>query len=169
MAVAAARDCLVGMDKKQVDGLYLASTTFPFADRLNSGIVATALNLREDIFAADFTASQRAGTSALIAALEAVQGGKRRTALVVAADRREARAASHYELWFGDGAAALLVGSENVIARFVGAHTLTADFGTTTGARSTALTTPGGSAGCGTRGTPESSPPPSRDSWTVWG
>ena len=33
MAVAAARDCLVGMDKADVDALYACSTTFPFADR----------------------------------------------------------------------------------------------------------------------------------------
>ena len=55
MAVAAARDCLKGVDKSKVDALYLASTTLPFADRLNAGIVATALNLREDIGSADFT------------------------------------------------------------------------------------------------------------------
>ena len=49
MAVASARDCLKGMDKRSIDALYLASTTMPFADRLNAGIVATALNLRPDI------------------------------------------------------------------------------------------------------------------------
>lgn len=32
MAVAAARDCLTGVDRSRVDGLYLASTTLPFAD-----------------------------------------------------------------------------------------------------------------------------------------
>jgi len=128
MAVAAARDCLVGVDKRAVDGLYLASTTLPFADRSGAGIVATALNLREDVRTADFTTSQRAGTSALLAALDAVQAGGKRSVLVAAADRREARAASYYELWFGDGAAALLVGTENVVAEFLGAHTLTLDF-----------------------------------------
>ena len=45
MAVAATRDCLLGTNKQEVDALYLASTTLPFADRLNAGIVATALNL----------------------------------------------------------------------------------------------------------------------------
>ena len=55
MAVAASQDCLAGVDKSKVDGLYLASTTLPFADRLNAGIVATALNLRADILTADFT------------------------------------------------------------------------------------------------------------------
>ena len=45
MAVAAARDCLKGVDKNTLDGLYLASTTLPFADRQNAGIVKAALNL----------------------------------------------------------------------------------------------------------------------------
>lgn len=126
MAVAAARDCLRGLDKRRVDALYLASTTLPFADRLNAGIVATALNLRPDIVAADFTSALKAGTTALLAALDAVQAGK--TVLVVAADRREARAGSLYEMWFGDGAAALLLGREDVIAEFQGAHAVTYDF-----------------------------------------
>ena len=44
MAVEAARDTLVGIDRAQVGSLSLASTTLPFVDRLNSGIVKEALN-----------------------------------------------------------------------------------------------------------------------------
>ncbi|UCC61728.1 MAG: OB-fold domain-containing protein, partial [Anaerolineae bacterium] len=128
MAVAASRDCLVGLDKARVDALYLASTTLPFADRLNAGIVATALNLREDILTADLTSSLKAGTLALIMALEAVKGGERHRVLVTAADRRQAKAASFYEMWFGDGAASLLLGDEDVIAEFEGAHSVSFDF-----------------------------------------
>ncbi|MGD8905181.1 MAG: SDR family NAD(P)-dependent oxidoreductase [Anaerolineae bacterium] len=126
MAVASARDCLKGMDKRSIDALYLASTTMPFADRLNAGIVATALNLRPDISCADLSSTQRAGTTALVMALEAAANGK--TALVTAADRRETRAASFYEMWFGDGAASLMLGSENLIAEFKGSHSVTYDF-----------------------------------------
>jgi len=126
MAVAASRDCLVGMDKKAVDALYLASTTLPFADRLNAGVVATALNLREDLRTADFSSSQRAGTTALVAAFDAVQNGK--TALVTASDRRETRAASFYEMWFGDGAASLLLGGDGVIAELEGSYSVNHDF-----------------------------------------
>ena len=126
MAVASARDCLKGMDKSKVDALYSASTTMPYADRLNAGIMATALNLREDIGSADFASTQRAGTTALITALEAAAGG--RTTLVTASDRRETRAGSFYEMWFGDGAASLLLGSEEVVAEFKGSHSLTYDF-----------------------------------------
>lgn len=126
MAVAAARDCLIGMDKEHVDALYLASTTLPFADRLNAGIVATALNLREDILTADFASTQKAGTTALVSALDAARNGK--TVLVAASDRRETRAASFYEMWFGDGAASLLLGDGDVIAEFQGAHSVSHDF-----------------------------------------
>ena len=98
MAVAAAKDCLVGMDKENVGALYLASTTLPFEDRLNAGIVSTALNLREDILAADFTSSLKAGTSSVVTALESIKGGKKNQILVAAAEKREAKAACLSEM-----------------------------------------------------------------------
>ncbi len=128
MAVAASRDCLIGKDKLAVDGLYLASTTLPFADRLNAGIVSTALNLRNDIITSDFTSSQKAGSTALITALETLKSGERKNILITVADRRETRAASFYEMWYGDGAASLLVGNQDVIAEFKGSHCVSYDF-----------------------------------------
>ncbi len=128
MAVAAGRDCLKGGDKQALDALYLASTTLPFADRQNSGVAAAALNLPRELVTADFTASQKAATTALITALESVKSGERKRILVAAADRRETRTAYFYEMWFGDGAAALTVGDEGVIAEFLGSHSLAMDF-----------------------------------------
>ena len=106
MAVAAAKDCLTGREKRDIDAVYLGSTTLPFADRQNAAIVATALNLRDDILTLDVTGSQRAGTTALLAALESIMSGQRREALVAAADRRETRTAYFYEMWFGDATGA---------------------------------------------------------------
>src|SRR5512138_1118907 len=100
MAVAAGRDCLAGMDKGKIDGSYLCSTTLPFADRQNAGILKTALNLSDSLITADFTASLRAGTTGLITALEAVAGGSRKSILVTASDMRATRPASFYEMWF---------------------------------------------------------------------
>ncbi|MDA8140006.1 MAG: short-chain dehydrogenase, partial [Desulfobacteraceae bacterium] len=128
MAVAAARDCLKGLDKSTIEAVFLASTTLPFADRQNAGIVATALNLPSAILTSDFTASQKAGSTALLTALETIQGGARRNILVTASDRRETRTAYFYEMWYGDGAAALTVGDGNVIAEFKGAYTVSYDF-----------------------------------------
>ena len=95
MAVEAGRDCLPAADpiadRAFVDAVYFASTTMPFADRQNGGIAARALSLAEDISCVDVTASQRAGTSALIAALDARGGRPRQGA--AGARRREAQGA----------------------------------------------------------------------------
>lgn len=132
MAVEAGRDCLPAADaiadRAFVDAIYFASTSMPFADRQNGGIAARALSLSENISSFDLTASQRAGTSALIAGLDAVAGGRAKAPLVLAGEKRKARAASAQELAFGDAAAALTLGRENVIAKFLGSHSLTVDF-----------------------------------------
>jgi len=126
MAVAASRDCLSGEDKSAIDTLYLCSTTLPFADRLNAGILKAALNLKNEIRASDSTSSLRAGTTSLIDALNLVRNGSQ--ALVTASDKRLSKTATNYEMWFGDGAASLLVGDSRVIAEFLGAHSVTYDF-----------------------------------------
>ena len=128
MAVAASQDCLQGVDKNSIDGIYLCSTTLPFADRLNSGVVKTALNLRDNIIAQDLTSSLKAGTSGLITALSAVGQGDTNRILVTASDKREAKAAHFYEMWFGDGAASVLVGDKDVIAEFKGSYSVSYDF-----------------------------------------
>ena len=132
MAVEAGRDCLPAndplRDRAHVDAIYFASTSMPFSDRQNAGIVARALSLPEAASSFDLTASQRAGTSALIAGLDAVMAGRSKAALVAAGERRKARAASTQELAYGDAAAAISLGTGNVIAKFLGSHSITTDF-----------------------------------------
>ncbi len=132
MAVEAARDCLPASDPLKdrafVDAAYFASTTMPFSDRQNAGIAAQALSLPEAISSVDITSSMRCGTSAILAALDAVASGRSKTTLVMAGEKRKARAASSQELAYGDAAAAFTFGSANVIAKFLGSHSLTLDF-----------------------------------------
>ena len=128
MAVEASRDCLNGTDRKAVDALVFASTTAPFLDRQNAGVVATAVNLGRDVATLDVAGSQRAGTSALLAALSKVKAGDAANALVVAADHRRARAGSTAEMNNGDGAAALALGNANVIADYLGGTSVSVDF-----------------------------------------
>ena len=123
MAVEAGRDALAGRDRELITGLYLASTTFPFVDRLNAGIVAEALNLPIGVAALDVAGTQRAATSALRNAL----GGSGQT-LIVASEKRRAKAASPIEMASGDAAASILVGDGKPIARLVASATRTADF-----------------------------------------
>lgn len=125
MAVAAARDCLTGMDREQVEALHFASTTFPFEDRLNAGIVAGALNLAETVAGHDHAATQRVGASALVNALTSSGQGN---TLVVAAEKRRTKAASPLELSSGDAAAAIMVGHDDIIAECIGHTSRTVDF-----------------------------------------
>jgi 3-hydroxy-3-methylglutaryl CoA synthase len=126
MGVEAARDCLGERDRSGLNRLVLASSSLPFDDRLNAGVVANALMLPSALRGLDFTGSQRAGSSALMEALEG--GGAMGPTLVVAADARKAKAASTQELSYGDGAAALLVGLGEPLATLVAAHSETVDF-----------------------------------------
>jgi len=128
LAVAAGMDCLSGADKSSIDAVYLASTTLPFKERLNCGIVSTALDLRSDIRSADFTATLRSGTTALLAALDAVKAKTAKEALVCASDIRMGKMGSSLEQLSGDGAAAYLLGEEDVAAAFEGSYSLSLDF-----------------------------------------
>jgi 3-hydroxy-3-methylglutaryl CoA synthase len=126
MAVEAARSCLDNRSREDIGALYFASTSAPFDDRHNAGVIAQALLIKE-IESLDVGASMRAGTSALIAAAKTVASSGR-SALVLAAEQRRTAPASTLELTSGDGAAALTVAAGDGIARLVGHHAVTVDF-----------------------------------------
>ena len=126
MAVEAGRDCLV--DTANISAIYFASTTPPFAERLNASVVAAALGLEQDIAAYDLSSSPRCGISGLIQASEHGRSGQQNNALVVASDAQRNLAASPASLLQGDAAAAFTIGSDNVLAEIVGHHSETVDF-----------------------------------------
>ncbi|MBF2759854.1 MAG: 3-hydroxy-3-methylglutaryl CoA synthase [Ectothiorhodospiraceae bacterium AqS1] len=105
----------------------LASTTFPFQDRQNAGVVAEALRLGRRISTLDIGGSQRAGTSALITAFQIAAGGGAPT-LVLGSEKRRTKAASPLELTSGDAAAALLVAPGEGVARLIAHATCAVDF-----------------------------------------
>ncbi|HXZ00233.1 MAG TPA: OB-fold domain-containing protein [Stellaceae bacterium] len=127
MAVEAARDALADRPRGDFRALYFATTSAPFEDRQNAGILAQALRLGETLNTMDVGASQRAGTTGLIAALDSVaaRGGP---VLYLAAEKRRAPAASPAELLYGDGAAALILESGDGVAKFLGSRSASVDF-----------------------------------------
>lgn len=125
MAVEAVIDCLRGMDRESVDGLYFASTTSPYREKQAASLIAYAADLRRQIFTGDFTNSLRSGTIALGAAINAVNSGAGKRVMVAAADCRLGIPQSTYEQDFGDGAAALLIGKENVACEIESVYTHT--------------------------------------------
>jgi len=128
MAVAAGIDAVRGIDPSKLDGVYFASTSMPYKERLNASILTAALGLRDQVRAADFGGGLKAGTTSVLAALEAVSSKGTGNLLVCVSESRLGKPASAQELIFGDAAAALLLGDEDVIAEFKGSYSTTYDF-----------------------------------------
>jgi 3-hydroxy-3-methylglutaryl CoA synthase/uncharacterized OB-fold protein len=126
MGVEAARLCL-----KSAGGLTPRAITFSTAepaylDKTNATAIHAALRLDHDVLAFDAMGSPRSGIGALLAGLSAPGAS-----LVVSSDLRDGMPTSADESNGGDGAAALLVGSDaagTVIAELIGVGTATEEF-----------------------------------------
>jgi hydroxymethylglutaryl-CoA synthase len=127
MAVEAARDALRLAPSASVESLLFATTTPPYADKLNAAIVGAAAQLPLEIRAVDVTGSVRAGLSAFLQAADSVAGGARQ-ALVAMADARLAAPEAKAERASGDGAVAFVLGRDDVIAEIEASASLTREF-----------------------------------------
>ncbi len=125
MAVEAARDCLARSDAASIGRVELASTTLPFADRSNAGLLREALDLPDDANLSDSGGSLRAASAATLRALENDDG---RAALVIGSDCVETKPASAQEATHGHAAAAIVVGKGDPLARLKGSASLHQDF-----------------------------------------
>jgi len=128
MAVSAALDCLRDEDSGKVDGLYFATTTPTYSLRQNAGIVAAALDLNTSVRTADFTDSTKSGTAAMLAASDAIASNSLNSCLVCAADCRVSKVGSNGDYTYGDGAAAFLLGKDDIVAQIEGSYSTSHDF-----------------------------------------
>ncbi|MFX1357096.1 MAG: OB-fold domain-containing protein [Promethearchaeota archaeon] len=116
MAVEAGLDCLAGIDPKTIDGLYFASTTQVYTEKDSASLIATVLDMREDIITVDFTDSLKAGTTAITRAVDTIKANRDiKSILVIASDTRVPEPSTMWEYGFADGAAALLIAEEDNI------------------------------------------------------
>ncbi len=122
MAVAAGRECLAGVNRQTIDSLLFATTTPPYAEKQCASIIATALDLRRDIFTADVTGVLRAGTTSLKMAMDSINAGSGKNVLVLAADTRLAGPRGDMERNLGDGAAGFLLAQDDTVASVEGTH-----------------------------------------------
>ena len=115
MAVEAATDCLLGLNRQKIDALYFASTTPPYSEKQCAALIATVLDLENHVITADFTGSTRAGTIAMKAAIDAVKSGSAKQVMVVTADCREGVPQTEWEKNCGDGASAVLITGDDLV------------------------------------------------------
>lgn len=112
MAVEAAMGCFRFTCRESIGALYFASTTGPYAEKSHSALISTACDLKEqNVFTADISGSTRAGTNALKAGLDAAVANPGQSILVTASDMRNGYPKSGQESSFGDGAAAVVLGT----------------------------------------------------------
>ncbi len=133
LAVAAGRSCLAAAHGEaqggaaHLDSLVLCSTTAPFADRDDAVVLATALDLPEDVATLNVASSLRAATGGLISAARHAAADR---TLLVASDARQTRVGSAQELAYGDAAAAVLVGPADsaALATVLASQSIGSDF-----------------------------------------
>jgi hydroxymethylglutaryl-CoA synthase len=115
-AVEAARS--LALDGPAPAAVTFASTSAPFLDRSQAGILAEALALPRTAHTMDTAGCRRAATSAL---LRALQGGGTGVELIAAGERRVTQPGSAQSMNWGDGGSAVRVGDGPGVARLLGA------------------------------------------------
>lgn len=123
MAVEAARDALGTRDPSTLKAIALATTRPVYADLPATALIAGALDLPRDLRSLDCGFTQRAGTSGLLALLKSGEAG-----LFVASDAPIAKPASTQEMSYGAGAAAFILGTQDVAARLIGSASVIENF-----------------------------------------
>jgi 3-hydroxy-3-methylglutaryl CoA synthase len=126
LAVSAALG--LARDGGPIDGVFFATTTSPYTEKQGAATVAAVLDLPGVTRTLDFTDTLRAGTSALLAGLDAIASGSARRVLVAAGDCRLGEPESPAEQSYGDAGAAILLGSDGVVAEVVATHSITDEF-----------------------------------------
>ncbi len=126
LAVNASVDALGDQDPQRLAGVFFSSTTSPYREKQAAVTVATVLDAQAEIRTMDFTDTLRAGTSALLTALDLVQDGQR--LLVCAGDSRMGEPDTQQEQNYGDAGGALVIGTDGVLAEVVGTYTMGQEF-----------------------------------------
>jgi len=127
LGVNAALHCFAGSGPVPLDAVYFASTTSPYREKQSAATIAAVLDTGPKVRTADVTDTLRAGTSAMLAAADALRAGGRR-AFVCAADCRMGEPDSMTEQNYGDAGAAILMGTDSVIAELVGSYSVSEEF-----------------------------------------
>jgi len=117
MAVEAARDALGA--GTEIETLLFATTSPPYAEKLNTATLQAVLNLPESIRSVELGSCSRMGMGALLLGADLATAGGR--ALVCAGDVVVGAPGGPREAQSGDGAVAFVTGGDDeALARFIG-------------------------------------------------
>jgi len=132
MAVEAAfqainRAEIVGVNRKEIEALFVGSESHPYAVKPTGTVVMTALGLGEKMAMADIQFACKAGSQSLQVSLAMVKAGWAKAGLAIGADVAQSSPGDVLEFTTGAGAAAFIVGKTNLLARLMGTVSVASD------------------------------------------
>lgn len=121
LSVNAARNALLraGIDAQRIGAVYVGSESHPYAVKPTGTIVSEALGACPHVHTADLEFACKAGTEGLFIALHEVESGVISHALAIGADTSQGAPGDALEYSAAAGAAAFIVGSEDLIAELL--------------------------------------------------
>ena len=126
MAVAAALDCMKRNTKKV--GAIFRHYLFPLSGKAKRGDYGRRAGSRPPLPYRRLCELPAGGLIALKAAMDAVKSGSAEQMLVTASDCRVSAPKGRFEPTLGDGAAALMIGSTDLVASLEGVYSIFSDF-----------------------------------------
>lgn len=130
MAVEAARNALKrnpSINPKEIGALYVGSESHPYAVKPTATIVAEAVEATPSLTAVDMEFACKAATAGLQACMGLVKAGYAKYGMSIGSDTAQSRPADVLEYTAAAGAAAYLVGNDEVLATIEGTYSCTRD------------------------------------------
>lgn len=112
---------------QDISTLFIGSESHPYAVKPSAGVVKAVLGLNDNLSAADIQFACKAGTQALQICTSYIQAGLSSLGLAIGADTAQSRPGDVLEFTAGAGAAAYLLGNEEILAKVIATSSVTTD------------------------------------------
>ncbi|NYZ76424.1 hydroxymethylglutaryl-CoA synthase [Candidatus Micrarchaeota archaeon] len=129
LAVEASRNAIrrCGIDPKRINAVFVGSESHPYAVKPTATIVAEAVGSTPNLTAVDMQFACKAGTTAIQCCMGMCSSGMIEYGLGVGTDISQGRPGDVLEYSAGAGAAAFIIGTDNIIAEIEGTCSYTTD------------------------------------------
>jgi hydroxymethylglutaryl-CoA synthase len=129
MSVEASKNALkrARINPKEIGAVYIGSESHPYAVKPSGTVLAEALGATPDVHTADFEFACKAGTEGMFVALGLVKAGDIKYGVAVGADTSQGAPGDALEYTAAAGAAAFILGRENVVAEALVTYSYTTD------------------------------------------
>ncbi len=116
-----------GIDPVDIGAIYIGSESHPYAVKPSGTVVAEAIGAVPDIHCADYEFACKAGSEAMFVTLGLVKSGYIKYGLAIGGDTSQGAPGDALEYSASAGAAAFIMGDNNIIAEILHTHSFMTD------------------------------------------